>query len=157
MKGELSRIVVCVCGLTAAFIAGAWTQSQGRIVWHWPESMDAVRAAPKNHKVLFENDHIRVLEVTAQPGETENMHGHPWPSVFAIDAVQPKVENRPLEGGTQSTPRAYEDQDWSHPMCWTLGVQAPHQITVTDSFPLHFYRLEFKRMEGKGIESKTAY
>jgi hypothetical protein len=157
MKGALSRIAVCVCGLTAAFMAGAWAQSQGRIVWHWPESMEAVRAAPKNHKVIFENDHIRLLEVTVQPGETENMHGHVWPSVFAIDAVQPKLENHLLDGGTRSAARAYEDADWSEPICRTLGVQAPHQISVTDSFPLHFYRLEFKRMDAKGIESKTAY
>jgi hypothetical protein len=156
-KALLFRIAAFSCGLTAAFVAGTWAQSQGRIVWHWPESMEAVRAAPKNHRVLFENDHIRLLEVTVQPGETENMHGHLWPSVFAIDAVQPKLTNHLLEGGTRNTTRAYEDADWSEPICRTLAVQAPHQISVTDTFPLHFYRLEFKKMDGKGIESKAAY
>jgi hypothetical protein len=30
----------------------------------WDPALDAVVAAPKHHKVLFENEHIRVLEVT---------------------------------------------------------------------------------------------
>ena len=33
------------------------------------DPLDAVAAAPKNHKVLYEDDHVRVLEVTVQPGE----------------------------------------------------------------------------------------
>jgi hypothetical protein len=36
--------------------------------------LDAIVAAPKNYKVLYEDDHVRVLEVTVQPGEIENMH-----------------------------------------------------------------------------------
>jgi hypothetical protein len=32
--------------------------------WTWPPSMDAVVAAPESHRVLFENDDVRVLEVT---------------------------------------------------------------------------------------------
>jgi hypothetical protein len=47
-------------------------------------------AAPKNHEVLYEDDHVRVLEVTVQPGEIENMHHHPCASVFAHDAPMPK-------------------------------------------------------------------
>ena len=30
----------------------------------WDPELDAVKAAPKHHKVLFENDRVRVLEVT---------------------------------------------------------------------------------------------
>jgi hypothetical protein len=28
--------------------------------WTWPPSMDAVVAAPESHRVLFENDDVRV-------------------------------------------------------------------------------------------------
>ena len=28
----------------------------------WDTALDAVTAAPKHHKVLFENEHLRVLE-----------------------------------------------------------------------------------------------
>jgi len=33
----------------------------------WKPELDAVTAAPNNHKVLFENDEVRVLEVTIAP------------------------------------------------------------------------------------------
>lgn len=32
-------------------------------------SYDAVVAAPDNHKVVFENERVRVLEVTIKPGK----------------------------------------------------------------------------------------
>ena len=50
----------------------------------WPDNLDAVIAAPKNHKILMENDKVRVLEVTIVPGETEEVHHHQWPSVLYI-------------------------------------------------------------------------
>ncbi len=50
----------------------------------WAANLDAVIAAPKNHKVLLENDKVRVLEVILLPGETENIHHHRWPSVLYI-------------------------------------------------------------------------
>ena len=69
--------------IAAAFAAGVWAQNaaaqNGQGLWRWPDSMDSVNAAPKNHKVLFENDHVRLLEVVVQPGEVENMHGHKYP------------------------------------------------------------------------------
>lgn len=33
----------------------------------WDPAMDAVAAGPANHKVIFENDRLRVLEVTLEP------------------------------------------------------------------------------------------
>jgi hypothetical protein len=33
--------------------------------------MDALVAAPEFHKAVFENDHIRLLEVTVNPGVSE--------------------------------------------------------------------------------------
>lgn len=50
----------------------------------WPANLDAVIAAPENHKILMENDKVRVLEVTLAPGETEEVHHHQWPSVLYI-------------------------------------------------------------------------
>jgi len=138
----------------ATFMAGAWAQTQ-RVIWKWPNTIEAVVAAPNVHHVLFENDHIRLLEVTVQPGETEPMHGHMYPSVFAYDAVQPKLKNHILEGVDSTDPpvRRYEDSNWSQPECRTMPIQAPHQVTILDSFPQHFYRLEFKMIDGKGIET----
>ena len=38
---------------------------------------DIVSIAPDIHKVLFENDQIRMLKVTVKPGDTVGMHTNP--------------------------------------------------------------------------------
>src|SRR5215471_17245593 len=35
--------------------------------WPWPKTMDALVAAPASHRVLLENDRVRVLEVVIEP------------------------------------------------------------------------------------------
>lgn len=50
--------------------------------WTWPDSLDAVKAASSNHRVVFENDKIRILEVLLRPHEFETMHTHRLPSVM---------------------------------------------------------------------------
>ena len=50
--------------------------------WQWADSLDAVKAAPGSHKVLFENEKIRILEVTVDPYGFEPMHTHRYPSVM---------------------------------------------------------------------------
>jgi hypothetical protein len=32
-----------------------------RTDWPWPHSLDALTAAPDQHSLLFENDHVRVM------------------------------------------------------------------------------------------------
>jgi hypothetical protein len=154
---KLSQVFGIAAAIGISFAAGAWAQSK-RVIWHWPDSMDAQNAAPKNHKVLFENDHVLLLEVTIEPGETENMHGHKWPSIFAYDAVQPKLNNHTLvDDARQLVGREFEDKDWYEPQYRPLGPEAPHQVTILDPFPQHFYRLEFKKMDGKSIEKMPNY
>ena len=40
-------------------------------------AQDAASVAPKNFKVLQENEQVRVVQDTLAPGETEAMHTHP--------------------------------------------------------------------------------
>ncbi|MGD0133283.1 MAG: hypothetical protein ABSE57_14635, partial [Bryobacteraceae bacterium] len=47
-----------------------------------PDSTDAVAAAPEHHKVILENDAVRVLEARVPLPSHEPPHTHPWPSVF---------------------------------------------------------------------------
>ena len=44
-------------------------------------SYDAIVAAPDNPKVVFENEKVRVFEVTIKPGEKERFHEH---SMFSV-------------------------------------------------------------------------
>ncbi len=55
----------------------------------WPDSLDAVVAAPKSHNIMLENEQVRVLEVIVRPGEKEPMHQHKLPSVMIMDKSSP--------------------------------------------------------------------
>lgn len=50
------------------------------------DSSDAVIAAPNSHRILLENEKVRVLEIIIPPGQKEPMHTHRWPSVMMIDS-----------------------------------------------------------------------
>jgi mannose-6-phosphate isomerase-like protein (cupin superfamily) len=42
----------------------------------WLPELDALIAAPDHHKLLMENEHVRVLETRINPGETVPVHTH---------------------------------------------------------------------------------
>jgi len=54
----------------------------------WDPTLDAMVAAPRHHRLLYEDDNIRVLSVSIEPGETEPVHHHRWPSVFVVRATK---------------------------------------------------------------------
>lgn len=53
-------------------------------IWPWPDSLDALMAAPDNHTVLLENECVRVVHTRILPGQTVPVHTHRWPSVLFI-------------------------------------------------------------------------
>ena len=175
MKKAFQLALIAVPAFLAG-IAGA-AQLQGQA-----DPLDPVIAAPKNHRVLYEDDHIRLLEVTVEPGETENVHFHKYPSVIALDAAQPKLRIRFESGQTIETGRNFKVLDGANvspevqqrrsqrhaqleaipatgvPAGWGSAPDpAAHQITNLDTFPHHFYRLEFKRMDGNEIMKLKQY
>ena len=45
---------------------------------------DSTEVDPDGHKIVFENDYVRVLEVRSPPGQQIAMHSHPPRLVVAI-------------------------------------------------------------------------
>lgn len=43
--------------------------------WTWPDSLDAVTAAPENHKVVYEDSTLRILQVLLDAGK-KNLSTH---------------------------------------------------------------------------------
>jgi hypothetical protein len=113
----------------------------------WPLHLDALVAAPANHRLLFEDDAVRVLEVTVEPGERENLHHHRWPSIMVVLA-RPDYRNFdangneiPPSGGTPVSP--------APPRALRLPAQPLHAIEVAAD-ALHSFRgirIEFKTPE----------
>lgn len=73
--GICSLVAVCFLALPAGLYAAGCRGVT-------PDSTDALVAASQHHKVVLENDTVRVLEATIPLHGHEPAHTHPWPSVF---------------------------------------------------------------------------
>ncbi len=69
-------------------------------------AQDMVKVAPKNCKILLDNDRVRVIRVVTKPGEKIEMHSHPANIVYALTSgktkftsADGKTEERELKAG----------------------------------------------------------
>ena len=109
----------------------------------WPAHLDAVKAAPKNHKVLLENERVRVLDVTVLPGEREEVHAHCLPSVMYLmqEGVYRDYDahGKLVEEVKEALPAS------KFPMTLWLEPQAPHAVHNLDTRPTRLIRIELKK------------
>ena len=87
--GAAAVAALGMVGLTWAQIAQAPSAAPLRSAWTWSPFLDAVQAAPKSHRVLIDNERVRVLEVVLQPGQREPVHTHEWPGVMYVTSAAP--------------------------------------------------------------------
>lgn len=113
--------------------------------WPYPDSLDALVAAPAFHRVLFENERVRVLEVTVPPHTREPLHTHRWPSVMYRErygtgryygATGQVIHDftKPTQPGGTIKPRAR----WQEP-------ESPHSVENTSAEADRFVRVELKQ------------
>ena len=53
-------------------------------IWSWPDSLDALLAAPAHHTLLLENEKMRVVQTRIPPGQTVPAHTHRFAGVLFI-------------------------------------------------------------------------
>lgn len=108
----------------------------------WPEALEATVAAPDNHKILLENDHVRVLEVTLAPGETEPLHFHRWPSVLHIQEAGQWMD-RDADGNVILDTRDMPPMPL--PLTMWKEPEAPHSpVNLSDDTWIRLIRVELK-------------
>jgi quercetin dioxygenase-like cupin family protein len=56
-----------------------------------PSARAAVVVDPTHHNVILENDHVRVFEALAAPGDTSPMHTHPPTAIISLAAARMKM------------------------------------------------------------------
>jgi hypothetical protein len=126
--------------------------------WPWSPKLDSVTAAPHNYSVLWESDKLRLVEVLIRPGETVPLHDEPYPAVLGFDAPipdsslivdAPLVKDDPRNDALGA--RGSPPPNKSYPTCATSAPQAPLRITNHGDFPIHYYRVEYKRIDGDGL------
>jgi hypothetical protein len=110
--------------------------------WNWPESLDALRAAPETHRLLFENDAVRVLETQIAPGETTKLHTHRWPGVLYVISFGHFVR-RDGEGSVLVDSRNAGALPEPGTAVWS-GAFSPHTLDSVDTIGIHVIGVELK-------------
>jgi hypothetical protein len=109
----------------------------------WPKSKDAVVAAPGIHKVLLENDSVRVLEVTLLPGQVEPLHHHQFPSVLYVMEGGDFLD-RDGDGNVIFDSRKLPSPP-KLPMAIWQGPEALHSVeNLSKTIPIRLIRVEIK-------------
>jgi quercetin dioxygenase-like cupin family protein len=54
-------------------------------------SQDPVASNPEHYKVVFENDRVRVLEYTDQPGDITTPHRHPDSVMYTLSSFRRRL------------------------------------------------------------------
>jgi predicted metal-dependent enzyme (double-stranded beta helix superfamily) len=109
--------------------------------WPWPDSLDAVCAAPGSHRVLLENERVRVLEVTIAAGHKEPWHTHRRWSLMLVDQCAAiryfRSEHEFDERQRRLSESGLQRLEW-------LPPEGIHSIENIDVMQYHALRIELK-------------
>lgn len=106
-----------------------------------PDELDGVVVAPNNHKVIFENDKVRVLETTIAAGERTPIHTHLSPTVMYVLSGSHFIR-RDEDGKTMADTRA--NPDFVLPKVLFADSTPKHTIENTDTHDLVVISVELK-------------
>lgn len=107
----------------------------------WPPELDGVIAAPDHHKILFENDHVRVIETIVAIGDTTPVHTHPRTLMYVVSGDQ---FVRRADSGEVMVDTREQGEDFEMPhVIWSDGTP-PHVIENPGSEDLIVIGVELK-------------
>ena len=111
--------------------------------WPWPDELDALTAAPGNHRRLLEDERVRVLETVIAVGTTTPVHTHRWPCVeYIVSATD--IVRRDGDGKVLLDTRRGGDALQSGEGRWGNALP-PHSIENVGDAELRVVMVELKR------------
>jgi hypothetical protein len=116
--------------------------TRGTDNWQWPDTLDAVAAAPAHHVVLLENEHVRVLEARVEAGDTVPLHTHRWPGVQYFLSLANFVR-RDANGEVVVDSRAIHLPEERPLVLWGQPTP-PHTLENVGEDPIHVIVVESK-------------
>ena len=110
--------------------------------WPWPEEMDALITSPRHHKLLFENEFVRVLDTFISSGEKTAIHTHKWPATLYIiswsDFIRyDQEDNIVLDSRELPKVPSIASALWSEPL-------PPHSLQNVGTTDIHIISAEIK-------------
>ena len=111
----------------------------------WPPQLDALIAAPQHHKLLFENETVRVLDTNISPGEMTNVHTHQFPASLYVLSWSDFVRYDP-EGKVLVDSRTLAKTPGPGSALWS-GPLAAHALKNIGATDLRVISVEIKTTE----------
>jgi predicted metal-dependent enzyme (double-stranded beta helix superfamily) len=107
----------------------------------WPADLDALIAAPDFHRLILENEHVRVLDVVIPPGALVPVHTHCWPGVQHILSRSDMIRrdaNGIIDFDSRQLPEPSPSIVWSAPY-------PPHSVENIGTSDIHVIVVEIKK------------
>ena len=103
--------------------------------------MDALLTASASHRLLLENDRVRVLDVVIEPRTREPEHTHQAPGVMIIDE-QARIRYYPGDALRFESQERFESPPGVR-VRW-IEPEGPHSVENIDEHRYHAIRVELK-------------
>ncbi|MGP0017819.1 MAG: hypothetical protein ACLPHP_04555 [Candidatus Sulfotelmatobacter sp.] len=118
------------------------TSRKANEIWPWPESMDALVAAPSHHTLLMENDRVRVVRTRILPGQIVPVHTHRWPGVLFIESWSDLIRRDP-QGNVLLDTRQLNDKPSINVPLWQEQLP-PHTVENVGGAEFSAVQVEMK-------------
>jgi predicted metal-dependent enzyme (double-stranded beta helix superfamily) len=115
--------------------------------WPWPDSLDALTAAPKHHTVLLENDRVRVVHTHIPPGDLVPVHTHRWPGVVYVQSWSDFIR-RDQHGNVLLDSRSINPRPKAPAVQW-LEPLPPHSVENIGDAEISLLIVELKGTPSK--------
>jgi quercetin dioxygenase-like cupin family protein len=104
--------------------------------------LDAMAKAPDHHRVLLENDNVRVLDTKVASGERTPVHAHEWPAALYVLSWSDFVRYDP-DGNVLVDSRTMTVKPGVGAALWTNPI-GPHFVENVGQADLHILAIETK-------------
>lgn len=100
------------------------------------EDLDPLKIMPDTHKLLFENDFVRVIESKVPAGGGEPKHWHPHCVTVSLADFEAEIKTFPDEKITRAH-RTFGSVAWNEATI--------HEVKIVGGTPSHNVRIELKK------------
>jgi hypothetical protein len=114
-------------------------------MWPWPESLDALAAAPAFHRKLLENERVRVLHTLIPAGALVPLHTHRYPAVAYVTSASHFIRrnhegNVTFDSRQSGLPSTLPAVQWLEPL-------PPHTVENVGESDISIFIVELKDSE----------
>jgi hypothetical protein len=109
----------------------------------WPDELDALIAAPRHHKLLLENESVRVLDANIPPGEMTAIHTHNFAASHIVISWSDFIRYD-SEGNVLLDSRSLGKTISAHAALWSEPL-GPHSLKNVGLNNLHIISVEIKK------------